>query len=65
MIEDQTPVTDDERVRVEFLPGTTRPDDADVDGRSGVYSWTRMLRPGLTEELGFGFRITWPKGGTR
>ena len=64
-IEDQTPVTDDERVRVEFLPGTTRPDDADVDGRSGVYSWTRMLKPGLTEEIGFGFRITRPKGSTR
>lgn len=64
-IEDQTPVTDDERIRVEFLPRTARPDSEDVGGRSGVYSWTRVLKPGLTEEIWFGFRITWPKGISR
>lgn len=64
-IEDQTPVTDDERVRVEFLPGTARPDVEDVDDRSGVYNWTRVLEPDVTQEIGFGFRITRPKGISR
>ncbi|SMX24492.1 mucoidy inhibitor MuiA family protein [Boseongicola aestuarii] len=65
ILEDQTPVTNDERVRVEFLPGTTRPDVEDVDNRSGVYSWTRVLKPNVPQEIGFGFRITWPKGISR
>jgi uncharacterized protein (TIGR02231 family) len=64
-IEDQTPVSNDDRVRVELLPRTTRPDSEDVDGRSGVYSWTRTLKPGSTKEIAFGFRITWPKGMSR
>ncbi|NDW53898.1 DUF4139 domain-containing protein [Aliiroseovarius sp. PrR006] len=64
-IEDQTPVTDDERIRVEFLSGTTRPDRDELDERLGVYSWTRTLKPGATEEVTFGFRVTWPKGISR
>lgn len=64
-VEDQTPVTNDERVRVEFLPGTTHPDVEDVDNRSGVYSWTRVLKPDVPQEIGFGFRVTWPKGISR
>ncbi len=64
-IEDQTPVTNDERVRVEFLPGTTRPDVEDVDDRPGVYSWSSVLKSDVPQEIGFGFRITWPKGISR
>ncbi len=64
-IEDQTPVTDDERIRVELLSGTTRPDVEDVGDRSGVYSWTRVLKPFVPQEIGFGFRVTWPKGISR
>ena len=65
IVEDQTPVTNDERVRVEFLPGTTRPDVEDVNDRSGVYSWKRVLKPNAPQEIGFGFRVTWPKGISR
>lgn len=64
-IEDQTPVTNDERVRVEFLPGTRRPDVEDVDDRPGVYSWTSILEPDVPQEINFGFRVTWPKGISR
>lgn len=64
-IQDQTPVTDDERVRVEFLPDTTLPDVEDVGDQSGVYAWTSVLKPDVPREIAFGFRITWPKGISR
>jgi uncharacterized protein (TIGR02231 family) len=64
-IEDQVPVSDDERIRVELLPGTTRPDGEDIDGRSGVYSWTETMLPNVTQEIRFGFRVSWPKGMSR
>lgn len=64
-IEDQTPVTDDQRIRVEYLPRTTRPDIENAGGISGVLAWTRTLEPGEPEEIRFGFRVTWPKGISR
>lgn len=64
-IEDQVPVSDDERIRVDILQGTTSPDGAEGDGRSGIYSWTVSLKPNVAQNLRFGFRVTWPKGMSR
>lgn len=61
-IQDQVPVSTDERIRVELLPGTTRPNEQDIDDGSGVYSWTETLEPDAPQEIRFGFRVTWPKG---
>lgn len=58
---DRLPVSRDERIRVELTPGTTEPAERDVDGRLGVLAWDLEPAPGATEEVRFGFTVSWPE----
>ncbi len=58
---DRLPVSRDERIQVELTAETTKPAERDVDGRLGVLAWDLEPAPGATEEVRFGFTVSWPE----
>ncbi len=58
---DQLPVARDERIEVELLSDSTVPTNSDLKDRKGVLAWVRKLAPGASEQLRFGYAVTYPE----
>ena len=60
VVEDQTPVSEVEDIKVEMLPATPPPSERDARERRGVMAWNFDLAPGDSKEIKFGWRMRWP-----
>ncbi len=60
-IQDQLPVSRDERIEVELLKATTEPTAKDLDDKTGVLAWAYDYKPGETREITFGYAIEFPE----
>jgi uncharacterized protein (TIGR02231 family) len=58
---DQMPVSQDERIEVEMLSGTTKPTETDVEDRKGVLAWRHLYQPDEEREIRFGYAVTAPE----
>jgi uncharacterized protein (TIGR02231 family) len=60
-IQDQLPVSENEDIQVEMLPSTSPPTATNLHDRRGVLEWAFQAKPGEVKEIGFAWRIRWPK----
>lgn len=60
-IEDRMPVSENEDITVEMLPGTTPPTARDLRDKRGVLQWEFEAAPGEARDIKFGWRLRWPK----
>jgi uncharacterized protein (TIGR02231 family) len=60
-IEDQLPVSENEDIQVEMLSSTSPPTVTNLHDRRGVMEWAFQAKPGEVKEIGFAWRIRWPK----
>jgi len=60
-VQDQLPVSRDERIEVELLKATTEPSARDLDDKTGVLAWTYDYAPGETREITFGYAVEFPE----
>jgi hypothetical protein len=60
-IEDRLPVSENDEVKVEVLPGSSPPAEQDVRDRRGIQAWTLGMKPNSDQSLAFGWRVSWPK----
>ena len=60
-IEDQLPVSENEDIQVEMLPSTTPPTTTNLRDRRGVLEWAFEARAGEVRDIGFAWRVRWPK----
>ena len=59
---DALPVSQDERIEVETLSGTTRPTTEDWEDHKGVLAWTYEFKPAEERIITFGYGVTYPEG---
>ena len=59
---DALPVSQDERIEVEKLSGTTRPTTEDWEDHKGVLAWTYEFKPAEERVINFGYAVTYPEG---
>jgi uncharacterized protein (TIGR02231 family) len=57
---DALPVSQDERIEVEMLGGTTKPTQENWQDRRGVMAWTYELKPAEERVVRFGYGVTYP-----
>lgn len=60
-IEDQLPVSENDEIVVEMLPSTTPPTATNLRDRRGVLEWAFDAKPGEVRDIGFAWRVKWPK----
>ena len=60
-IEDQLPVSENEEIVVEMLPSTTPPTTTNLRDRRGVLEWAFEAKAGEVKDIGFAWRVKWPK----
>lgn len=60
-VQDQLPVSRDERIEVELLKATTEPTARDLDDKTGVLAWTYDYQPGETRDITFGYAVEFPE----
>ena len=60
-IEDQLPVSENEEIQVEVLPSTTPPTATNLHDRRGVLEWAFEAKPNEVKDIGFAWRVRWPK----
>ena len=60
-IEDQLPVSENEEIVVEMLPSTTPPTTTNLRDRRGVLEWAFEAKAGEVRDIGFAWRVRWPK----
>lgn len=60
-IEDQLPVSENEEIVVEMLPSTTPPTATNLRDKRGVLEWTFEAKAGEVKDIGFAWRVKWPK----
>jgi len=60
-IEDQLPVSENEEIVVEMLPSTTPPTTANLRDKRGVLEWAFEAKAGEAKDIGFAWRVKWPK----
>lgn len=60
-IEDQLPVSENEDIQVEMLPSTTTPTATNLRDKRGVLEWAFEAKPGEVRDIGFAWRVRWPK----
>jgi uncharacterized protein (TIGR02231 family) len=60
-IEDQLPVSENEEIVVEMLPSTTPPTSTNLRDKRGVLEWAFEAKAGEVKDIGFAWRIKWPK----
>jgi len=60
-IEDQLPVSENEEIQVEMLPSTTPPTATNLRDRRGVLEWAFEAKPNEVRDIGFAWRVRWPK----
>jgi uncharacterized protein (TIGR02231 family) len=61
VIQDQLPVSEAEDIQVEMSTSTTPPSATNVQDRRGVLEWAFEAKPGEVRDIGFGWRVRWPK----
>lgn len=59
---DALPVSQDERIEVDQLGGTTKPTDDSWQDHKGVLAWTGEFKPGEEKIIKFGYAVTFPEG---
>ncbi|MCP4617489.1 MAG: mucoidy inhibitor MuiA family protein [Bradyrhizobium sp.] len=60
-IEDQLPVSENEEIVVEMLPSTTPPTTTNLRDKRGVLEWVFEAKAGEVKDIGFAWRVKWPK----
>jgi uncharacterized protein (TIGR02231 family) len=60
-IEDQLPVSENEEILVEMLPSTTTPTTTNLRDKRGVLEWAFEAKAGEVKDIGFAWRVRWPK----
>ena len=60
-IEDQLPVSENEEILVEMLPSTTPPTSTNLRDKRGVLEWAFEAKAGEVKDIGFAWRVKWPK----
>jgi uncharacterized protein (TIGR02231 family) len=60
-IEDQLPVSENEEIVVEMLPSTTPPTTTNLRDKRGVLEWAFDAKAGEVRDIGFAWRVKWPK----
>ena len=60
-IEDQLPVSENEDILVEMLPSTTPPTTTNLRDKRGVLEWAFEAKAGEVRDIGFAWRVRWPK----
>lgn len=60
-IEDQLPVSENEDILVEMLPSSTPPTTTNLRDRRGVLEWAFEAKTGEVRDIGFAWRVRWPK----
>jgi uncharacterized protein (TIGR02231 family) len=60
-IEDQLPVSESEDIQVEMLSSTTPPTTSNLRDRRGVLEWAFEAKAGEVKDIGFAWRVRWPK----
>jgi len=60
-IEDQLPVSENEDIQVEMLPSTTPPTATNLRDKRGVLEWAFEAKPNEVRDIGFAWRVRWPK----
>ena len=60
-IEDQLPVSENEEIVVEMLPSTTPPTTTNLRDKRGVLEWAFEAKAGEVRDIGFAWRVKWPK----
>ncbi len=60
---ENTPVSKDERIRVEFIKtATTQGYETDINDKKGVTRWITKLEPKASVKINLGWKVSWPKG---
>jgi uncharacterized protein (TIGR02231 family) len=59
---DQLPVSLNEDIKVDMLPGTASPSVRDVEDKKGLLAWDFAMEPDAQKELAFGYQVSWPNG---
>src|SRR3954468_16628099 len=60
-IEDQLPVSENEDILVEMLPSSTAPTTTNLRDKRGVLEWAFEAKAGEVKDIGFAWRVRWPK----
>jgi len=60
-IEDQLPVSENEDIVVEMLPSSTTPTTTNLRDKRGVLEWAFEAKAGEVRDIGFAWRVRWPK----
>jgi uncharacterized protein (TIGR02231 family) len=60
-IEDQLPVSENEDIQVEMLSSSTPPTTTNLRDKRGVLEWAFEAKPGEVRDIGFAWRVRWPK----
>jgi uncharacterized protein (TIGR02231 family) len=60
-IEDHLPVSENEEIVVEMLPSTTPPTTTNLRDKRGVLEWVFEAKSGEVKDIGFAWRVKWPK----
>jgi len=60
-IEDQLPVSENEEIVVEMLPSSTPPTTTNLREKRGVLEWAFEAKAGEVRDIGFAWRVKWPK----
>ena len=60
-IEDQLPVSENEDIVVEMLPSSTPPTGTNLRDKRGVLEWAFEAKAGEVRDIGFAWRVRWPK----
>jgi uncharacterized protein (TIGR02231 family) len=60
-IEDQLPVSENEDILVEMLPSSTPPTTSNLRDKRGVLEWAFEAKAGEIRDVGFAWRVRWPK----
>lgn len=60
-IEDQLPVSENEDIQVEMLSSSTSPTTTNLRDKRGVLEWAFEAKPGEAKDIGFAWRVRWPK----
>jgi uncharacterized protein (TIGR02231 family) len=57
---DRLPVAQNEDIKVERLPSTTKPSRTDVKDRPGILAWDLDMKAGETRKIHLDYKISWP-----
>ena len=60
-IEDQLPVSENEDIQVEMLSSSTPPTTTNLRDKRGVLDWAFEAKAGEVRDIGFAWRVRWPK----